>query len=257
MTTETPQPQYQQIADQLREAIERGDYLPGSVLPSEAALAALYDVDRRTINRAIVSLRADGLVHVERGNRTIVRELPVLTRDVVGRQQIRAEGGARGAFQAELARQGLEGRSDVEVSEQQPPEDIAALLGRPAQELALTRARRMYAGDIPVQLATSWLPSDIIGTNDQLYDADPGPGGIYSRLAELGYGPVAFTETVRLRLPTDDERQFLRMDTEQRVYDIRRTATDETGRVVEVNDIVLAAHQWELIYTWLADQSAD
>jgi GntR family transcriptional regulator len=114
----------------------------------------------------------------------------------------------------------------------------------------------MYASDFPVELATSWLPADIVGTNEELYDADPGPGGIYSRLAELGYGPVTVTETVRLRLPDDGESRLLRLNAEQRVYAIRRTATDETGRVVEVDDSILPAHQWELVYTWPAETSA-
>ena len=110
----------------------------------------------------------------------------------------------------------------------------------------------MYASDFPVELATSWLPADIVGTDEELYDADPGPGGIYSRLAELGYGPVTVTETVRLRLPDDGESRLLRLNAEQRVYAIRRAATDETGRVVEVDDSILPAHQWELVYTWPA-----
>ena len=114
----------------------------------------------------------------------------------------------------------------------------------------------MYASDFPVELATSWLPADIVGTNEELYDADPGPGGIYSRLAELGYGPVTVTETVRLRLPDDGESLLLRLNAEQRVYAIRRTATDETGRVVEVDDSILPAHQWELVYTWPAETPA-
>jgi DNA-binding GntR family transcriptional regulator len=59
-------------------------------------------------------------------------------------------------------------------------------------------------------------------------------------------------EAVRLRLLTDDERQFLRLDIEQRVYAIRRTARDNGGRVVEVNNITLPAHQWELVYMWEA-----
>jgi DNA-binding GntR family transcriptional regulator len=181
---------------------------------------------------------------------------PMLTRNAVVRKQIPEGGEARGAFEAELARLGLEGRSDVEVSEQRPPEDVAALMGIPTHELAVTGSRRMYASDLPVELATSWLPADIVGTNEELYDADPGPGGIYSRLAELGYGPVTVTETVRLRLPDDDESRFLQLNAEQPVYAIRRTATDETGRVVEVDDSVLPAHQWELVYTWPAETPA-
>lgn len=252
MPVETPQPRYQQIANLLREAIERGDYAPGSTLEPESALAARYDVDRRTVNRAILSLRADGLVRVERGNRTVVRELPTLTRDAVERQKIREEGQARGAFQAEMTRLGLEAQSDVVVAEHPAPEDIAELLGTTPRLPALTRHRRMLAGDVPLQMATSWLPLDIAG-GTQIAELDTGPGGTYSRLADLGHAPVTFTETVRLRLPDDDERQFLRMDIEQRVYAIRRTARDARGRVVEVNDIVLPAHQWELVYTWSAE----
>ena len=252
MTIEAPQPRYQQLADLLRAAIEHGDYAPGSTLESEATLAERHGVDRRTVNRAILSLRAEGLVHVERGNRTIVRELPMLTRDAVTRQQIREEGHARGAFQAELARFGIEAHSDVEVSQQPTPPDIAELLDIEAGQPALTRMRRMTAGTVPVQLATSWLPLSIAAST-QLAEADSGTGGIYSRLADLNHAPAEFTEAVRLRLPTDDERQFLRLDIEQRVYAIRRTTRDVGGLVVEVNDIVLPAHQWELVYTWPAN----
>ncbi len=255
MSVETPQPLYQQIAAILQAAIERGDYAPGSTLESELVLARKYDVDRRTINSAIRSLRAAGLVHVERGNRTVVRELPILSRDAAGRFRSREEGNARGAFQAELARHGLEARADVEVSEQPAAADIAAELGITTEQPVLTRKRRMYAGDIPVQLATSWLPLDI-AAGTQLTEVDTGPGGAYSRLADLGHAPAEFTESIRLRLPDETEQQFLRMDVEQRVYSIRRTARDAQGRAVEITDTVMPAHQWELIYTWPADDTA-
>jgi GntR family transcriptional regulator len=248
VSIETPQPRYRQLADLIRAAIERGDYAPGSTLESESELARRYDVDRRTVNQAMLLLRAEGLVRVERGNRTTIRELPVLLRDAVGRQQIRDQADARGAFQAELQRLGLEARSDVEVSEQQTPEDVTEILGTAS---ALTRQRQMYAGDVPVQMATSWLPLDI-AAGTQLAEADTGPGGTYSRLADLGHAPARFTETVRLRMPDEAEARFLRLDTGQRVFAIRRIARDQDGRAVEVNDIVLPAHQWELIYDWPA-----
>jgi GntR family transcriptional regulator len=107
----------------------------------------------------------------------------------------------------------------------------------------------MYANDIPVQLATSYLPLDIAG-GTQLAEGDTGPGGTYSRLTDLGYAPAMFSETVRVRLADDAETRFLHLDVEQRVLAIRRLARTESGRVVEVNDIVLPAHQWELTYEW-------
>jgi len=248
-----PQPRYQQIADVLREAIERGDYAPGSTLEPELTLAERHNVNKRTVNMAIRLLRADGLVHVERGARTVVRELPVLRRDASARQRIREQGQARGAFQAELERLGIEAHSNVSVSEQIAPDDVAELLGIDPATPALARRRHMLADHTPVQLATSWLPMDL-AAGTPIAEVDTGPGGIYSRLADLGHGPAEFTETIRLRLPDPDERTVLRMDVEQRVYAIRRTAADADGRIVEVNDMVLPAHQWELVYTWEESQ---
>jgi GntR family transcriptional regulator len=250
MPLETPRSQYRQLADLLRRAIENGEYPPGSTLPSEPELARRYEVGRLTVNRAVQILRSEGLVRVERGRGTIVRELPVLTRDAAGRQAIREAGQARGAFQAELERLGLAARSDVEILDTVPPDDVASLLGTDGKVLA--RRRQMYANDIPVQLATSYIPLDI-AAGTQLAQPDTGPGGSYSRLADLGYAPAAFTETVRVRLADDDETRFLHLDTEQRVLAIRRLARADTGRVVEVNDIVLPAHQWELVYEWVAE----
>ena len=107
----------------------------------------------------------------------------------------------------------------------------------------------MYANDIPLQLAVSYLPLDI-ANGTALTEADTGPGGTYSRLADLGHAPATLTESVRVRPPDDDEALFLRMEAEQRVFAVRRTARTAAGRAVEVTDIVLPAHQWELVYEW-------
>lgn len=249
MTIETPRSQFRQLAALLSEAIERGDYGPGSILPAETQLAARYGVSRQVVNAAVRILRADGLVRVERGRGTVVRELPVLRRDAVTRQRIREQGGARGAFQAEMDRLGLAARSDTEVAELPAPPDVAALLDIDAGTKALARRRQMYANDVPAQMATSWLPLEI-AAGTQLAETDTGPGGIYSRLADLGHAPAAFSETVRVRPASDREALFLRTDAEQRVLAIRRLARTAAGRVVEVNDIVLPAGLWELVYEW-------
>jgi GntR family transcriptional regulator len=243
--------QYRQLADLLRQAIDRGDYPPGSVMPSEDELARRHKISRPTANRALSILRSEGLVRVERGRGTIVRELPVITRNAALRFAIRESGDARGAFQAELERLGLTARATVDVSRAPAPDDVAEILGVPPRAKVLTRAREMFANDVPVQLATSWLPLDI-AAGTQLEQADTGPGGAYSRLADLGYAPERLTESVRVRLPEDNETRFLRLDVDQRVLFIRRVAQTAAGRAVEVTDSVIAAHQWELVYDWSA-----
>jgi len=107
----------------------------------------------------------------------------------------------------------------------------------------------MYANDVPLQLAVSYLPLDI-ASGTPLAETDTGPGGTYSRLMDLGHAPATLEESVRVRPPDDDEAQFLRMEAEQRVFAVRRIARTAAGRAVEVTDIALPAHQWELVYQW-------
>jgi GntR family transcriptional regulator len=158
VSIEQPHPRYEQIADQLRAAVERGDYAPGSRLESESELAGRYGVDRRVINRALLRLRAEGVVRVERGRGTFVRGLPVLRREAIERQRIRERGDARGAFGAELEAQGRSHQEHTEIAEAPPPDDIASLLGIKSGTAALFRRRRMSADNVPVQLSTSWFP---------------------------------------------------------------------------------------------------
>ena len=243
---------YHAIAGELRARIERGTYEPGSRLPAEDALAREFDVSRQTVNKALLRLRAEGLVRVERGVGTTVRELPMLTTKRIGRQAPaqREAGEARGAFQGELASLGYTSRSEVQVTREDPPASVRELFGD--DEQAVVRRRKMFAGDVPVQLATGYYPVGV-AEGTEIEQQDTGPGGTYSRLAELGHAPVKFRERIRLRLATDDEAAFLRLDTEQRVYAVERIASDSNGRAVEVNMIVMPAHQWQLVYEWTAE----
>ncbi len=67
------QPVYSQLVDILKKEIDSGTYPPGSWLPSEAKLKALYDVSSVTIRRAVRILVEQGLVETTRGKGTIVK----------------------------------------------------------------------------------------------------------------------------------------------------------------------------------------
>jgi GntR family transcriptional regulator len=243
------EPQFQQIADTLRGEIESGQYPPGSLMPTQAEVAERFGVSKVTANAAIRVLRAEGKVRIAFGRGAEVVNVPVITREAARRQKIRADNGARGAFDAEIRAAGMTPNSQTTPSEVPAPADVAAILGTEPGAPVLARSRRMYADGIPMQLATSWLPLDL-AAGTQIAQEDSGPGGIYSRLDELGHGPVEFNETIVLRLPDDNERRFLSLDIEQRIYHLRRIARDTTGRVVEICDTFMPAHQWILSYTW-------
>ena len=58
---------YEQVADQLRELIVRGELHPGDRLPVESALARDFGVSRATVREALRLLAAQSLVRTEKG----------------------------------------------------------------------------------------------------------------------------------------------------------------------------------------------
>lgn len=65
---------YRQVADRIRDAITRGEYPPGSILPSESAFIEKYEVSRPTVRQALAALRAEGLIQVRHGKGSYVRD---------------------------------------------------------------------------------------------------------------------------------------------------------------------------------------
>jgi GntR family transcriptional regulator len=63
---------YQEIAEELRRAIDREEYTVGAFLPSEAELAARHAVSRGTVRQAVAALMTEGLIGSRRGARRVV-----------------------------------------------------------------------------------------------------------------------------------------------------------------------------------------
>ncbi|MFB9722322.1 GntR family transcriptional regulator [Planobispora longispora] len=59
---------HQQIAHDLRERIEQGEFPPGSPVPSEAALRRQYGASRNTVRRALYNLEQERLVVARHGS---------------------------------------------------------------------------------------------------------------------------------------------------------------------------------------------
>jgi GntR family transcriptional regulator len=63
---------HEEIAEELRRAIDREDYAVGSLLPAETELAARYGVSRGTVRQAVAALTAEGLIGSRQGARRVV-----------------------------------------------------------------------------------------------------------------------------------------------------------------------------------------
>jgi len=64
----------QQVRDQLLSAIQRLDFPPGSLLPSERVLCDTFGVSRVSVREAIAGLEAMGVITVQHGRGAFVRE---------------------------------------------------------------------------------------------------------------------------------------------------------------------------------------
>ena len=65
-------PLYQQIYDEIKDAIEKGVYAPKERIPSELELAEQYEVSRITVRRAVEELCSDGYLVKQQGRGTFV-----------------------------------------------------------------------------------------------------------------------------------------------------------------------------------------
>jgi DNA-binding FadR family transcriptional regulator len=63
-----PRRLYRQIADQLRQLIDHGEYPVGSRLPTERELAEIFGVSRPTVREALIALEVEGLLKIRVGS---------------------------------------------------------------------------------------------------------------------------------------------------------------------------------------------
>lgn len=91
-----PLEKWKLVRDALAGMIAEGELGPGARLPTEAELAARFEVGRHSIRRAVAELAQAGRLSVEQGRGTFVSEAPRITY-LIGRrtragQNLRAQG---------------------------------------------------------------------------------------------------------------------------------------------------------------------
>ncbi|MFD3803350.1 GntR family transcriptional regulator [Streptomyces sp. NPDC058619] len=240
------QPKYQRIAAELKAAIESGDYGPGDRLPGENDLMATYEVARMTARQALGVLQSEGLTEARKGAGVFVREFRLIRRRGVQRLASDIWGDGRSIWAADT-----EDREPVveflSVGDEVAPDAVAAVLGLGLGAAACVRRRRFLLDGKPVMLATSYLDAALVA-GTPVAEPDSGPGGIYARLAELGYGPARFREEIRSRMPGPDEAARLGLAAGTPVVLVCRTAYTAEGKVVEVNEMVLDSSAYVLEY---------
>lgn len=75
VSPDSPHPMYRQVADQVKEAIARGDVGPGERLPSIREMARELSISVITIKRAYLDLESEGYLKTRAGLGTFVADV--------------------------------------------------------------------------------------------------------------------------------------------------------------------------------------
>lgn len=113
-----PRRLYRQVADQLRQLFDDGEYAVGDRLPPERELAEQMGISRPTIREALIALEVEGRVCIRVGSGIYVTEPP---------KNVAPVDSDAGPFELLQARELVEGAIALEAALHAGPGDIAAL----------------------------------------------------------------------------------------------------------------------------------
>lgn len=215
-------PLYSRTRDKLLQRLVSGEWPPGTLLPSETALAAEYGVSQGTLRKALDELAAEHLVVRQQGRGTVVAR----------------HDSERALFQF-FHIHGNDGRRQlpdsrvlgVEPATADREEAMALELEARARVLRIERVR--YLDGQPAMVETLSLPWTLfpgLGEGE-----DPLPNALYA-LYQRRYGITVARASEQLRAVAADSRdaEHLGIDPGTPLLEIRRVARDLQDRAVEL-----------------------
>lgn len=234
---------YREVARRIRERIKQGVYPLGKQLPTEVELAEELGVNRVTVNRALAILRAEGWIRTHRGVGTFARDfMPIIrARSSSSNQTRRKRTGIHPA--GELSETDLIYDTRIVTEHIQPAKNIADLLGVSSGEVSVLAETRYISvknapGEriVPYQIAVTYVPLRIEELPAQAEE------GV------RGHEPDDREDTIEVRPPEAEELSFLKLNEDQRVYDILQLGFSDDGRVKAVSRTAIPTHLARLRY---------
>ncbi len=219
---------YKEIAGDVRQRVEAGEFAAGRLLPSEAELSRAYGASRVTIRKALEALRHDGLVDARQGFGWFVAADPV--RQTLGRlATIEGQLEATGAVAT---------RRILDFGFVNAPRRVREHLGA-GQVL---RVRRVNLADgAPFARVTVWVPErfgrslsrDAVGERS-FYDLLP---------VEVG----GATQTIGAAAASPDDAALLEVPVSSPVLRCERVTYDTRRTPILVAEHVFPAHRSEFV----------
>jgi GntR family transcriptional regulator len=227
-------PLHIQLADLLREQVQRKQFQPNNRLPSERELCDRYGISRITVRKALNTLMQEGLVYTSVGKGTYVAE-----------SHLDEELRPLSSFSEDLERRGMTPASRVLHTEILPADIFWAsrfAIPRGAEIILLQRLR--LANDLPIAVQTTHLPHQLC---PDLLQFDFASRSLYEVLSKEFRLRLTRTETViEAALAQAGEASLLNLKRPAAVLVSEQTTYLDTGTVIEVTKSVFHAERYKL-----------
>ncbi|MDA8148380.1 MAG: GntR family transcriptional regulator [Actinomycetota bacterium] len=202
-------PLWAQLAQDLRRRMADGEF--DEQFPTEEACARSYGVSRQTVREALRRIEADGLLVRERGRGT-----------TLARPEFEQPLHAIYSLSSSLRSQGVVERSEVLAIGTMPAGDQGEHLGLAEDDPVVYLERLRFAGDEPLALMRSWLPTDVAGG---LVESDLESGSLYDLLADrCDIRVTGGWERMRPCNPPPAERRLLCLPKREAALTVQRLA---------------------------------
>ena len=225
---------WRQIAEDIESDIETGRFSAGTQLPTEAALAARFGVNRHTLRRAIGELTKKGLVEATPGRGTFVRTA-----------RLAYPIGQTTRFSEAIAEKGREptGQHLRHATVTVPP-GIAGLLNLAVDAKVVELEHLRGAGELPICLATTWFPASRFEGIGEAYAKFR---TITKSLAKFGAKEYRRHRTlISCRTANSREREFLQLERGANVLVIDSVNVDADGVPIQASHSRFAADRVQL-----------
>ncbi|MBX9698548.1 MAG: phosphonate metabolism transcriptional regulator PhnF [Acetobacteraceae bacterium] len=208
---------------------------PGDRLPTEAAFAARFGVNRHTVRRAMEELEARGLIRVEQGRGAFVAE------DVLDYPL-----GPRTRFSETIRRQNREpaGRM-LRIAEVAAEAAVAKALGLRRGRPVVLAERLGLANGRPVVIGSHYFPTQRFPAIAVMLADDP---SVTAALARCGVPDYRRQVTrITARMPTPEEAALLQQSRARPVLVTEALNVDPAGAPVELSIARYAGARMQLV----------
>jgi GntR family transcriptional regulator len=233
----SPLPLWAQIVADLRVQMAAGAF--DERFPTDEELTDAYGVSRQTAREAVRRLQAEGLVERHRGRGSTLTR-PMLEQPLATLYSVSLT----------VSEHGLVDRNEIIAAERRPAcgwvaDGLHVKEGAPA--VFLERLR--FAGEEPLSLERSWLPSPLA---DGLLSADLEHGPLYVALRETcGVQITSGSERISPVIPASADRACLRMPARTAAFLVERLALSG-AQPVELRQSTVRGDRYRFVAEWPA-----